>query len=228
MCIDKHGFCSRKEPSMAGKTLGVRKNRKEEQRRTEIRQAAITVFASKGYHNATMNDIEKETGCSKSLIYWYWESKSALFFELIEEIFETSFALIRGVLKSRAPYMKKLKQFFWDLARFYGENEQLIRIVHYGGIIGSKDEKEDFQTIMTPFTETVIGLFEQLFQQGIDSGCLRADLDVRALAFQLMSSWHGYLYMSLLKDWMPIERAFVGLWLDHVLPSMAVRKGKSR
>ena len=124
--------------------------------------------------------------------------------------------------------MKKLNQFFWDLARFYGENEQLIRIVHYGGIIGSKDEKEDFQTIMRAFTETVLGLFEQLFQQGIDSGCLRADLDVRALAFQLISSWHGYLYMSLLKDWMPIERAFVGLWLDHVLPSIAVRKGKSR
>jgi AcrR family transcriptional regulator len=213
---------------MARKTLGVRKNPKEEQRRTEIRQAAITVFASKGYHNATMNDIEMETGCSKSLIYWYWESKSALFSELMEEGFETSFVLIRSALKSRAPYMKKLNQLFWDLARFYGDNEELIRLLHYGGVHRSKDEKEDFHTIMRPFFETALGLFEQLFQQGIDSGCLRADLDAHALAFQLVSSWQGYLYMSQLKDWMPIERGFVGLWLDHVLPSMAVRKDKAR
>ena len=212
---------------MAGKTLGVRKNRKEEQRRTEIRQAAITVFASQGYHNATMNDIERETGCSKSLIYWYWESKSALFSELMQEVFETSFVLIRSVLKSRAPYMKKLNQLFWDLARFYGENEELIRLLHYAGVHRSKDEKEDFRALLGVFTETGLDLFEQLFQQGIDSGCLRADLDVHALAFQLVSSWHGYHYMSQLKDWMPIERAYVGLWLDHILPSMAVRKDES-
>jgi AcrR family transcriptional regulator len=174
-----------------------------------------------------MNDIEMETGCSKSLIYWYWESKSALFSELMQEAFETSFVLIRSALKSRAPYMKKLNQLFWDLARFYGENEELIRLVHYGGVHGSKDEKEDFRTMMRAFTETGLGLFEQLFQQGIDSGCLRADLDVQALTFQLVSSWHGYHYMSQLKDWMPMERAYAGLWLDHILPSIAARKDES-
>ncbi len=63
---------------------------------------------------------------------------------------------------------------------------------------------------------------------GIDSGCLRADIDVHTLGFQLMGSFQGYIYMPQLKDWIPIERAFVSFWSGYVLPSITVRKGESR
>jgi AcrR family transcriptional regulator len=53
------------------------------ERRQEILAAAKAVFADKGYHATTIADIAKAAGLSYGSIYWYYESKEALFHELM-------------------------------------------------------------------------------------------------------------------------------------------------
>lgn len=53
------------------------------ERRQEILAAAKAVFASKGYHATTIADIAKAAGLSYGSIYWYYDSKEALFHELM-------------------------------------------------------------------------------------------------------------------------------------------------
>ena len=69
---------------MARKTLGLRRNLKEDIRRAAIINAAVKVFSERGYDHATMDDIASEAGFSKSLTYWYWKNKASLFSELID------------------------------------------------------------------------------------------------------------------------------------------------
>ena len=52
-------------------------------RRSDILAAAKEVFADKGYHATTIADIAKEAGLSYGSIYWYYESKEALFHALM-------------------------------------------------------------------------------------------------------------------------------------------------
>lgn len=47
--------------------------------RTRIVEAAVRVFATKGYHGATMQDVVRESGLSIGAIYTWFRSKDELF-----------------------------------------------------------------------------------------------------------------------------------------------------
>jgi AcrR family transcriptional regulator len=53
------------------------------ERRERILAAAQEVFAQRGYHGSSLDDIAKASGTSKALIYEHFESKRALHEELI-------------------------------------------------------------------------------------------------------------------------------------------------
>jgi len=56
----------------------------KEGRRLDILAAAKKVFARKGYHATTIADIAKVAKLSYGSIYWYFDSKDALFHALME------------------------------------------------------------------------------------------------------------------------------------------------
>lgn len=56
----------------------------KEQRREMILGAAKRVFARKGYHATTIADVARTAGISYGAVYWYFESKDALFHALMD------------------------------------------------------------------------------------------------------------------------------------------------
>jgi AcrR family transcriptional regulator len=54
-----------------------------EERRTGILDAALAVFSQSGYHSASIDDIAREAGVSKALIYEHFASKQELYADLI-------------------------------------------------------------------------------------------------------------------------------------------------
>jgi AcrR family transcriptional regulator len=59
-----------------------------EQRKAQIMEAALELFANKGFHSTSVADISKMAGISKGLLYNYFESKEALIKELIMHGFD--------------------------------------------------------------------------------------------------------------------------------------------
>jgi len=55
------------------------------ERKQQIYQAALACFNSKGYYQTTMDDIVAESGLSKGALYWYFDSKKALFISLLDD-----------------------------------------------------------------------------------------------------------------------------------------------
>ena len=70
----------------------TRKRLSGEERRAAILDSALAVFADRGYHASSIDDIAREAGVSKALIYEHFASKQELYAELIEhhadELFE--------------------------------------------------------------------------------------------------------------------------------------------
>jgi AcrR family transcriptional regulator len=54
-----------------------------EERRSAILDAALTAFSQKGYHATSLDDIAREAGVSKALIYEHFASKQELHADLI-------------------------------------------------------------------------------------------------------------------------------------------------
>jgi AcrR family transcriptional regulator len=72
-----------------------------EERRAGILDAALAVFSARGYHPSSIDDIAREAGISKALIYEHFESKQGLYADLLErnaaELFERLGAAIGSV-----------------------------------------------------------------------------------------------------------------------------------
>jgi AcrR family transcriptional regulator len=54
--------------------------------RDRILQAALQVFAQKGYHRALVDDIVHASGTSKGAVYHHFPNKEALFLALVDEL----------------------------------------------------------------------------------------------------------------------------------------------
>jgi AcrR family transcriptional regulator len=66
----------------------ARWRRRKDARPSEILEAALAVFAEKGFASARMDDIAARAGVTKGTIYLYFDSKESLFKALLQETAE--------------------------------------------------------------------------------------------------------------------------------------------
>jgi AcrR family transcriptional regulator len=53
--------------------------------REELLEAALAVFAERGYRDASVDEVAERAGYSKGALYWHFSSKDDLFYALLEE-----------------------------------------------------------------------------------------------------------------------------------------------
>src|SRR5688572_28526774 len=86
MCEDAHTSAYPLPPHPAPRVSTTpRKRLTGEERRVAILDAALAVFAQRGYHGSSIDDIAREGGVSKALIYEHFASKADLYAELLED-----------------------------------------------------------------------------------------------------------------------------------------------
>ena len=56
--------------------------------RQRIIASAATVFARKGYHGASLDQVAADAGLTKGAVYWHFQSKSDLFLALLDARFQ--------------------------------------------------------------------------------------------------------------------------------------------
>ncbi|MCF0117613.1 MAG: TetR/AcrR family transcriptional regulator [Bacilli bacterium] len=59
-------------------------NQLKDERRSLIIKSALKLFSLKGYDSVKINDIAKEASCTHSLLYHYYDSKEAIFKDVME------------------------------------------------------------------------------------------------------------------------------------------------
>src|SRR4051794_10151640 len=53
--------------------------------RRELLDSALTVFAERGYRDASVDEVAERAGYSKGALYWHFSSKDDLFYALLED-----------------------------------------------------------------------------------------------------------------------------------------------
>jgi AcrR family transcriptional regulator len=81
-------------------TAEARWTRRKQDRPAEILEAALKVFAQKGFAAARMDDIAKEAGVTKGTIYLYFENKEAVFKSLVRESVGTTIATVTAAAQT--------------------------------------------------------------------------------------------------------------------------------
>lgn len=82
---------------------------KKDAKRSALMQAAVRVFAEKGYHAATIRDIVAAAGVAVGTFYFYFPDKETLFVYLYEETAEFLLQAIQQAVASRATLPKQIQ-----------------------------------------------------------------------------------------------------------------------
>ncbi|HTO41387.1 MAG TPA: TetR/AcrR family transcriptional regulator [Rhizomicrobium sp.] len=151
----------------------ARWRRRKDARPQEILEAALAVFAEKGFSAARMEDISKRAGVTKGTLYLYFEGKEALFKALVRE--------------SLSPLIDTLAA---QARAFEGSSRDLLTMLltAAGGFVRSSDrvvlpkiviaEAGNFPELARFYRSEIIdkglGLLEEIVARGIARGEFRS------------------------------------------------------
>jgi TetR/AcrR family fatty acid metabolism transcriptional regulator len=148
-------------------------------RRGKIRDAAVRVFARKGFHNARVGDIAVEAGVAHGLLYHYFESKDALLESVFRETWSALLELIREVEESGEPAREQLRRVAAVVLRTWRRDPDLVRVL----------VREVARTPQIQRQAEEVGhgfqAIERIVRFGQERGEFRIDLDARLAALVL-------------------------------------------
>jgi AcrR family transcriptional regulator len=99
-------------------THGPRKRLTGAARREVIESAAMDVFAERGYHGASIDEIARRSGVTAPVIYDHFESKAALHGRLLERTRDDLLAMWRANLGGGGTLEQQIAQAFDAWARY--------------------------------------------------------------------------------------------------------------
>jgi TetR/AcrR family transcriptional regulator, fatty acid metabolism regulator protein len=138
-------------------------------KQTLIREAAIRVFARKGFHATRAEEIAEEAGIAVGTIYNYFQSKSHVLLAILEREFDEEIGLYESLAKSGFSAPERIRQILAAyFARLAGSRDLAKVLVreryNVSGEIGDA---------LARMRGKMLARIEQLIQDGIDEGWLR-------------------------------------------------------
>lgn len=88
-----------------------------EETKEKIVNAAVRVFAEKGFTGASLSDIATEAGVTRGAIYWHFKNKEALFEELLQRIDSYHVHLVESSRTEDGPLRDRLRKVLRQLLR---------------------------------------------------------------------------------------------------------------
>lgn len=103
--------------------------RVKEDKAAALLEAALEVFAAKGYHNATVKDITDAAEVGTGTFYLYYPSKQAAFAALIDHLFLEALDAIKSARKEEEEVIGKLRISIETIVKFFALRRELARVI---------------------------------------------------------------------------------------------------
>lgn len=137
-----------------------------QERKTLILEAALKVFARKGYSGARTKEIAREAGISETLVFRHFATKKNLYRQALEHLF--SHHPVIDELES-AMAADNDREVLYVLASHIMEHarhdERIVRLTLFSGLEGNG---------MIEHESAALQLLEQYLRRRMDNGALRA------------------------------------------------------
>jgi len=175
-----------------------RRQRERLQRRREIFATAERVFAEKGYHQASIEEIARAAEFGTGTVYLYFKDKETLYLELFEQkVRELLEQVERGVGAEKEPIMA-LRRLILARMEFFERNRAFFQIYMREGMDWWWMKREKWAAVRKTY-DGYIRLVTRLIQQGQRAGLLRKG-DTRQYAVALSG-----IMIQLTRDWLEHE-----------------------
>jgi AcrR family transcriptional regulator len=161
-------------------------------KRRQILDAAIRVFARQGFHSTRVADIADEAGVAYGLVYHYFKSKDEVLNELFSERWSLLLAAIEEADRGEAAPRAKLEAVAGFIVDSYRHDPELMKVI----IVEVTRAANSFGRTHLPEIRRAYDSIAKIVAGGQQAGAFRDDIDpdFASMAFygaieQLLSGW---------------------------------------
>ena len=161
-------------------------------KRRQILDAAIRVFARQGFHATRVSDIADEAGVAYGLVYHYFSSKDEVLNELFIERWSLLLAAIEEADKTALSAREKLGAVATFIFDSYRHDPELMKVI----IVEVTRAANSFGRTHLPEIRRAYDSIAKIVADGQEAGAFRRDIDptFASMSFygaieQLLSGW---------------------------------------
>jgi AcrR family transcriptional regulator len=174
---------------------------KKDSKRAALMQAAVRVFAEKGYYAATIRDVVNAAEVAIGTFYFYFPDKETLFVHLYEETADFLLQAIQQGINSRVTLPKQLAagiQAYVNIAVYEPAVIQLLLVGGVGALPSLADRRAAFR-------ERLTNIWQRPIDQALDRNLI-APQNTRRAAEALAGAFDEVV-LNLLAQPVPDEEA---------------------
>jgi AcrR family transcriptional regulator len=161
-------------------------------KRRQILDAAIRVFARQGFHATRVSDIADEAGVAYGLVYHYFKSKEEVLNELFSERWLLLLAAIEETDQQEGSPREKLGAVAAFIVDSYRHDPELMKVI----IVEVTRAANSFGRTHLPEIRRAYESIAKIVAEGQEEGAFRRDIDpiFASMSFygaieQLLSGW---------------------------------------
>jgi AcrR family transcriptional regulator len=176
--------------------MGVveRKEREKEQRRLQIIDAAERIFFSKGFDNASMQDVADESELSKGTIYLYFSSKNELCMAIIVRSLQTIRSEFELIAQQNIKGLDKLNQIAETFLQFTLDHPKYYRalLTFRNHSIECSETGQIYQSSLKQ-NKTINDIIKEIIESGKVDGSISEKTNAEKLAQAIWGNLTGFL-----------------------------------
>jgi TetR/AcrR family transcriptional regulator, fatty acid metabolism regulator protein len=149
----------------------------QEEKRRQILDAAVRVFARKGYHTCRVGDIAEEAGVAHGLLYHYFTSKEEVLETVFRETWTEVLDALAAVEDSDEEPREQLSHLAAILLRSWRRDPDLVRV-----LVREVARSPQMQSKVDELGRAFEAI-ERIVERGQAQGAFRPDLDPKLAAW---------------------------------------------
>jgi TetR/AcrR family transcriptional regulator, fatty acid metabolism regulator protein len=197
----------------------------QEEKRRRLLDAAVRVFARKGYHSSRVGDIAEEAGVAHGLLYHYFASKEDVLRAVFRETWRALIETIRSVEEAGDPPPEQLRKVAEILLRSWRRDPDLVRV-----LVLEVTRSQHLSGEMDEIGESFAAI-QEIVERGQADGSIRADLDARLASYvfygaveELLTGWVLGRLPDTDEDVARAERTLVEIVTGGLAPELAATR----
>jgi TetR/AcrR family fatty acid metabolism transcriptional regulator len=141
-------------------------------KRQRIINAAVKVFAEKGFFNAKVSEIARESGVANGTIYLYFANKDDILISLFEQEMKRIIGRMKAEVEREPDPLRKIEKFAMMHLSLIEEHKELAEVLQVELRQSSKFMKEYRNRRFAEYVNLISGII----RKGQESGLVRSDV----------------------------------------------------
>ncbi|MFH1091168.1 MAG: TetR/AcrR family transcriptional regulator [Pseudomonadota bacterium] len=138
-----------------------------------ILEAAVRVFALKGFYTARVSDIAREAGVADGTIYLYFQNKDDILIRLFEEGMQTVIAKVKAEIEKTEDPLEKIRRFAHAHLSIIESNPKMAEVLQVELRQSTKFMKEYRNEKFYEYLDLISGIITE----GQTRGVIRRDVE---------------------------------------------------